>query len=87
MIKHSLLLLSCLSALMCSGCVGSALVHGDDAPQGDYPDLHSVPDRPAFNPDAESTATEVELEQGYEADLAKNEALRAQITHKPAPVF
>ncbi|MCE2951282.1 MAG: hypothetical protein ACK5TR_04860 [Alphaproteobacteria bacterium] len=87
MIKHSLLLLSCLSALMCSGCVGSALVHGDDAPQGDYPDLHSVPDRPAFTPDAESTATEVELEQGYEADLAKNEALRAQITHKPAPVF
>ncbi len=87
MIKRPLPLLSCLGALLCSGCVGSALVHGDDAPKGDYPDLHSVPDRPAFTPDAESTATEVELEEGYEADLAKNEALRAQITRKPAPVF
>lgn len=80
--------LLCLLTLFSSGCVGSTLIYGpDETPQGDYPDLHSVPDKPHFDSPQEAQKLEQNLEAGYEESLALNKRLRNESKPSHTPIF
>jgi hypothetical protein len=78
----------CLLAALSSGCVGSTLLYGpDETPRGDYPDLHSVPDKPNFATPQKAQELEQDLEAGYEDSLALNERLRREAKASAIPAF
>ena len=76
-----------LIALSCAGCAGSDLVYGpEEAPHGDFPDLHDVPDKPDFVTRKDAGDLEEKMTSGYAESVARHDAQRRAAGLESSPI-
>lgn len=66
-----------------SGCIGTELTGRDVDTNAAFPDLHSVPDRPAQKNMQKIEEERDDFEENYESKLDRNEQLRNKY-HAPS---
>lgn len=65
-----------LISLACTGCIGTAILEGEDTSNQEFPTLHSVPDRPDFRSQKEFDQERDRIEQNHLEGLEKAQELR-----------
>tara|TARA_A100000171_G_scaffold53015_1_gene75409 strand:- start:4178 stop:4450 length:273 start_codon:yes stop_codon:yes gene_type:complete len=73
------LALPLFASLVLTGCIGSDFLYGDDSPKGEFPSLHSVPDRPITLKTQETfDAERQKIEQSHQQALKEAKHLRRE---------
>lgn len=71
-------ILGILGTSVCSGCAGSTFLYGEEAPEGEFPTLQSVPEPPTLTSQKYFDDESSRLEKNHDQALQAAQTLRSE---------